>query len=543
MRVEHLTNMTSQHWHGLAQRAAPFSDGTPLVSQWPIPPNRFFDYEIRPEFGDAGTYFYHSHVGFQQSTAHGAIIVDDAGHLPYKYDDELLLMLGDFYADSDANIEKGLLADPFAWSGEPQALAVNGRSGTHPPKGSNATDPSCTPLIIDVEPDKEYRLRIVGRTVLSLVKLGIEDHSFFDVIEADGEYTRPAPIDHIQAAPGQRFSYIFKTKSRRELDRSGKKLFWVRLESRDRPEEITGYALLRYKYEGDIELPSSLPETSPVRLPEKTNNYLEYALEPLSHKVRRAFPRLHEVTRTVRIQVNQKLTHGEFVNGTFDGPVVWVQNGQAWQENVQASPGHAPYLISFYNKDDNRAPNHTRALANGGFDPVSRTFTAIPGEVLDIVWESNSGPSGGFDFHPMHVHGEHVYDLGAGNGTYDPWKNEKRFNRGRFVPARRDTSILHRYTEKGHTNTTAGWRAWRIRVTEDNIGAWMMHCHVAQHAVMGMNTVWAFGERDDILEKLGDPPYVKGYLEYGGSAYGDPDEDEPRAEVNEWFGGKGECEN
>ena len=459
-------------------------------------------------------------------------------------------MLGDFYADSDASIEEGLLADPFKWSGEPQSLTLNGHSGTHPPRGSNATDPSCTPLVIDVEPDTDYRLRVVGRTVLSLVKLGIEDHPSLEVIEADGEYTRPAPIDHVQASPGQRFSFRLRTKSAKDVRESGKSLFWVRLESRDRPQELESYALLRYRNkhgddddDDDDKLPSSLPTTPPVILPKKTTDYLEYALQPLSEAVRSAFPTLDEVTRTVRIQVNQALTHGEFVNGTFDGPVVWVQNGEAWQENVQAStsPAHKPYLIAFYDDEDGYAPNHTRALANGGFDPVSRAFTAVPGEVLDVVWESNSGPSGGFDFHPMHVHGEHVYDLGAGNGTYDAARNERRFPRG-FVPARRDTSILHRYTPKGEAHATAGWRAWRIRVTEDNVGVWMMHCHIAQHAVMGMNTVWAFGGREDILEKLGDPPYVKGYLEYGGSAYGDPDEDEPWAEVNEWFGDRGECE-
>src|ERR1700722_17329273 len=27
-----------QHWHGLSQRMAPFSDGTPLVRQWSIAP-------------------------------------------------------------------------------------------------------------------------------------------------------------------------------------------------------------------------------------------------------------------------------------------------------------------------------------------------------------------------------------------------------------------------------------------------------------------------------------------------------------------------
>ena len=70
------------HWHGLAQRAAPFSDGTPTASQWPIPPKHFFDYEILPETSEAGSYFYHSHVGFQADTCTGPLIIEDPGAPP-----------------------------------------------------------------------------------------------------------------------------------------------------------------------------------------------------------------------------------------------------------------------------------------------------------------------------------------------------------------------------------------------------------------------------------------------------------------------------
>ena len=43
----------------------------------------------------------------------------------------------------------------------------------------------------------------------------------------------------------------------------------------------------------------------------------------------------------------------------------------------------------------------------------------------------------------MHVHGEHVYDLGSGNGTYNGTLNASKFKPG-YIPARRDTSVLHR---------------------------------------------------------------------------------------------------
>lgn len=110
-------------------------------------------------------------------------------------------------------------------------------------------------------------------------------------------------------------------------------------------------------------------------------------------------------------------------------------------------------------------------------------WPARVGEVLDIVWSSNSGPSGGFDFHPMHAHGAHYWDLGAGAGVYDAAANEERFEG--YTPAMRDTTQLYRYAVSGAPHSTNGWRAWRIRVTKDNVGAWAFHCHILAHMAMG----------------------------------------------------------
>lgn len=108
-RIDDLT----QHWHGLSQNLFPFSDGSPEVSQWPIPPGHFFDYELYPPSDLAGTLFYHSHVGFQATTATGPLIVKDAQPPPYAYDDELMLFIGDFYPDEDETIEAKLTAVPL----------------------------------------------------------------------------------------------------------------------------------------------------------------------------------------------------------------------------------------------------------------------------------------------------------------------------------------------------------------------------------------------------------------------------------------------
>lgn len=300
-----------------------------MVSQWPIAPGYYFDYEIKPEVGDAGTYFYHSHVGFQQLTAHGALLVEErnARQAQEDHGEDIVLVLGDYYAKDDATIEAGLLADPFQWSGEPQAVLMQGRSGTM--GFDNATDDSCKPYVIDVEPGTIYRLRVIGATALSLVKVGIEGHDELRVIEADGGYTRPVPIDHIQVAPGQRFSYQLRTKTEREIEAAGTRHFWLRYETRERPESIKGYALLRYRKPRRGPRPAAepqlaLPAEPPVALPLSTSDYLEYTLEPRLRETRDQFPPAESVTRTVTIQINQKLTSGALVDDSFDGSLDWV---------------------------------------------------------------------------------------------------------------------------------------------------------------------------------------------------------------------------
>ncbi|KAI0150495.1 L-ascorbate oxidase [Xylariaceae sp. FL1272] len=527
------------HWHGLTMRTAPFSDGTAQVSQWPIAPGEFFDYEIHPDIGDAGTYFYHSHIGFQAVTAHGILYVEDAGAPPYQYDGDLTMAIGDVYVKTDQEVESGLLADPFVWSGEPDALIINDKTGTS--SLEDAPDDSCTPYVFTVEPGLTYRFRFVGATVISFVQVGIEEHTNLTVIAADGYYTKPAAVDHIQIGSGQRYDVLFTTKSEAELVAEGRDQYWIRFENRGRATDLSGYALLQYerpsssdatsKRELTIPLSSrpfgrldrglearaghELPHKSPVTLPPdgQLTDWLEYTLEALNPKEQ--FPTLSEVTRTICITVEEKIVNGTIVDGTITGSMIWINNGLKWTETEAADLHYTPYLIDAY--VNGKTPNYTAAEKHGGWDPATKAFPAEVGEVLDIVWLSNSGPTGGFQYHPMHAHGKHYYDLGSGNGTYDPAANEAKFKN--YTPATRDTTMLFRYASQADTDTTAGWRAWRIRVTEDNVGAWMMHCHILQHMIMGMQTIWVFGDATTILREIPEP-YISGYLEYGGSAYG-----------------------
>jgi L-ascorbate oxidase len=172
----------TMHWHGLSMAVSPFSDGTPQASQWPIPPLHFFDYEIHVPVGMAGTYFYHSHVGFQAVSCAGPLIVGDSHYKPYHYDEEKIIFIQDVFLKDDLTIEKGLVATPLSWSGEAAALMVNGQGGG----SSNGTSCNSTLATIDVEPGKTYRFRFVGATALTFTSLAIEGHEELSVIEADG---------------------------------------------------------------------------------------------------------------------------------------------------------------------------------------------------------------------------------------------------------------------------------------------------------------------------------------------------------------------
>ena len=431
---------------------SPFSDGTPGASQWPIPPNHFFDYELEIGSGYAGTYFYHSHIGFQAVTAAGPLIIEESGKPPYEYDDERIIALSDIFEKSDTDIEHGLIGNPFQWSGEPVNVLVNGQ-GQLP--GSTAST-GCEPALIIVEPEKTYRFRFIGGTALSFVSLAFQDHEEMTLIEADGNYIKPVNISYLQIGSGQRFSVLFQTKRRSELAKSQ---FFMQVETRDRPSLVRSYAILDYKVPYSkrtplpifprLSLPTAIP---PLTLPPTTLGWLDYKL--LSLFPDPDFPLTSEVIRRITVRTHQIIGKGS---------VMWAQDESPWIESFPTEP----YLVSLYKNDSIEFPSLDRARANQGIDPVTRVFPAAIGEVIEIIIQNTGSDVGSVDVHPFHAHGAHYYDLGSGNGTYDPVANEE--NVKGLSLAKRDTTMLYKYAEKTTPGIDMGWRAWRLRVTEPGV--------------------------------------------------------------------------
>jgi len=451
---------------------ADFSDGSPLASQWPIPPGHFFDYEVQPEVEDAGTYFYHSHVGTQALTASGPLIVGDCLKPPYEYDDERVLLWGDYFNKTDETLEEGLEGVPFVFGGETNAVLLNGKGVGI---GHNATASwggLCSLPHIDVEPGGTYRFRFIGSTGLSHISLGFEGHENLTVIQVDGgEWTKPLSVNRIQLGSGQRYDVLFKAKTVEQLRAEGRKSYFIQFETRDRPSVYRGYAVLRY---GDGSIPAPVPPSKPpLSLPNATYDWAEYALQPLNPHT--DFPTLSEVTRRVVLDARQLISPAT-------GQWIWRLANLSWTEHTL----HTPLLVDIYQRGEVAVPDYDAALRNYGWDPATHAFPARTGEVLELVLENtgslaNSG--GGVDVHPFHAHGQHFYDIGSGNGTYDAEANEARMVHDGYQPVKRDTSMLYRYETTTGAGLDAGWRAWRIRVRQP--GVWMIHCHTLQHIIMG----------------------------------------------------------
>ncbi len=105
----HVTNRlkvrSSIHWHGII---LPFTmDGVPNISYKGIDPGETFTYRFKVR--QHGTYWYHSHSGFQEQTGmYGAIVIKPRRKEPFRYDREHVIVLSDWSDENPKNIYRKL---------------------------------------------------------------------------------------------------------------------------------------------------------------------------------------------------------------------------------------------------------------------------------------------------------------------------------------------------------------------------------------------------------------------------------------------------
>ena len=100
-----LEEMSSIHWHGLILPSN--MDGVPGLSFDGIAPRQTFRYTFPVR--QSGTYWYHSHSGFQEQTGvYGAIVIDPVNGDPHSPDRDYVIVLSDWSDESPSRVFSNL---------------------------------------------------------------------------------------------------------------------------------------------------------------------------------------------------------------------------------------------------------------------------------------------------------------------------------------------------------------------------------------------------------------------------------------------------
>ncbi|MCF8034297.1 MAG: multicopper oxidase family protein [Desulfarculaceae bacterium] len=206
-----LPHPTTIHWHGLPVPNP--MDGVPGLTQAAVPPGGRFTYQFtaRP----AGTYFYHSHFGYQLDQGlYGALIVDPA-RPQGGWDREEVLLLSDWVMADGAG--------PASPRRRPSGGMMGGRMGRGGMGRARAGQPPGEPYYsgyavngrvypagepIQVKRGDRVRLRLINASSATSYDLALAGHRL-TVIALDGQPVSPRAFDVVRLSMGERADVEF----------------------------------------------------------------------------------------------------------------------------------------------------------------------------------------------------------------------------------------------------------------------------------------------------------------------------------------------
>ena len=255
--VIHVTNRldedSSVHWHGILLPNA--MDGVPNVTFPGIRPGETFTYRFPVR--QYGTYWYHSHSGFQEQTGHyGPLVIDPAQGEPEPYDREHIVVLSDWTFEDPHRILAKLKKRPDYYNFQKRTVfdffrdvAEHGLGTTvrdrlewggmrmNPTDISDITGATYTYLINGkgpevgwsglFQPGERVRLRFINMSAASLLDVRIPGLPM-KVMQVSGQHVRPVETDEIRIAIAERYDVIVEPTEDRAytifaeaVDRSG----------------------------------------------------------------------------------------------------------------------------------------------------------------------------------------------------------------------------------------------------------------------------------------------------------------------------------
>ncbi|MGY0484470.1 copper resistance system multicopper oxidase [Endobacter medicaginis] len=228
-----LDEPSSIHWHGL--RVPAHMDGVPGLSFGGIAPGDTFTYRF--PLHQSGTYWYHSHSGFQEQTGlYGALIIDPRDGYAQHFDRDYVMVLSDwtdvdpedivsnlkfqsdyynfrqrtvgtFFRDAHRQGLGATIRDRLQWGAMNMAptdiLDVSGIIYTYLINGQSP-GANWTGLF---RPGERIRLRFINASAMTLFDVRVPGLTM-TVVQADGNDVEPIPVDEFRIGPAETYDVI-----------------------------------------------------------------------------------------------------------------------------------------------------------------------------------------------------------------------------------------------------------------------------------------------------------------------------------------------
>ena len=240
--TNHLNEPTSIHWHGLILPSE--MDGVPNISNdfHGIKPGETFTYRFKA--AQSGTYWYHSHSGFQEQTGlYGPIVIDPIDKDPVAYDQDYVVMLSDWTDENPMDVYSKLkkLSHYYNFNERTHEDLMNdveqkGLENTWNDRKmwnqmrmsqrdlSDVTGYTYTYLTNGLTPDKGWvglfskgekiRLRFINGSAMTFFDVRIPGLKM-TVVSADGQNIDPVLVDEFRLGVAETYDVIVEPKDDR----------------------------------------------------------------------------------------------------------------------------------------------------------------------------------------------------------------------------------------------------------------------------------------------------------------------------------------
>ncbi|TVY68778.1 oxidoreductase ptaK [Lachnellula suecica] len=425
---------TSLHWHGLLQKATPWFDGVPGVSECPVAPGSSFTYSFKADL--YGSSWYHSHYSAQYAATDGLfgpMIIH--GPKNANYDIDLgPVMLSDLYHTeyfklveasqlpvADPNFTPAPLSDNNLINGKMNFDCSTVAAGDKTPCQNNAGVSK-----FKFTTGKTHLLRLINTGGEGIQRFTIDGHNM-TVVANDFVPLQPYTTNVVTLAPGQRSDVLVTANAK------SNSAFWMRSNisaTCSFSKQGNALAAIYYDKADTTKSPTSTAQNAPdpgnCQNDDLSLTVPYYSITPPSPAV------------------TQNLDIANSVNAT--GHFVWTLGGNTFRANY-----NQPVLL-LANQKNYSYPAEWN-VKNYGTNSSVRVIV------------NNPGPAA----HPMHLHGHNMEILHQGTGNWDGVTITNPNN-----PQRRDVQLV---PPGGH---------FVFQYNTDNPGVWPFHCHIIWHVSGGL---------------------------------------------------------